>query len=173
MFSCRGRTEAAVSQTGYCRRHVGALVQRAPRVFNARVARDVDAGSCEQGGVRQSVAGMVAGEKNRCVTSGSATPRPAESGAGAIVPVQSTGLQNGFLVGDSHRVEPSLNSVTGPAGTIRLEPKVMQVLVLLAEHAGQVIAKERLIQTVWQDTFVTDDVLTRAISELRRVFGDD
>ena len=82
-------------------------------------------------------------------------------------------MQNGFLVGDSHRVEPSLNSVTGPAGTIRLEPKVMQVLVLLAGHAGQVVAKERLIQTVWPDTFVTDDVLTRAISELRRVFGDE
>ena len=82
-------------------------------------------------------------------------------------------MQNGFLVGDSHQVEPSLNSVTGPAGTIRVEPKVMQVLVLLAAHAGQVVAKERLIQTVWPDTFVTDDVLTRAISELRRVFGDD
>ena len=82
-------------------------------------------------------------------------------------------MQNGFLVGDTHQVEPSLNSVTGPAGTIRLEPKVMQVLVLLAAHAGQVVAKERLIQTVWPDTFVTDDVLTRAISELRRVFGDD
>src|SRR5687767_11559506 len=49
----------------------------------------------------------------------------------------------------------------------------MQVLVLLAAHAGQVVAKERLIQTVWPDAFVTDDVLTRAISELRRVFGDD
>ena len=82
-------------------------------------------------------------------------------------------MQNGFLVGDSHSVEPSLNSVTGPAGTIRLEPKVMQVLVLLAAHAGQVVAKERLIHTVWPDSFVTDDVLTRAISELRRVFGDD
>ena len=82
-------------------------------------------------------------------------------------------MHNGFHVGDSHRVEPSLNSVTGPAGTIRLEPKVMQVLVLLAAHAGQVVAKERLMQTVWPDTFVTDDVLTRAISELRRVFGDD
>jgi TolB-like protein/DNA-binding winged helix-turn-helix (wHTH) protein/Tfp pilus assembly protein PilF len=82
-------------------------------------------------------------------------------------------LQNGFHVGDSHQVEPSLNSVTGPVGTIRLEPKVMQVLVLLAAHAGQVVAKERLIQTVWPDAFVTDDVLTRAISELRRVFGDD
>ena len=49
----------------------------------------------------------------------------------------------------------------------------MQVLVLLAAHAGQVVAKERLMATVWPDTFVTDDVLTRAISELRRVFGDD
>jgi TolB-like protein/DNA-binding winged helix-turn-helix (wHTH) protein len=82
-------------------------------------------------------------------------------------------VQNGFYIGDSHQVEPSLNSVTGPAGTVRLEPKVMQVLVLLAAHAGQVVAKERLMATVWPDAFVTDDVLTRAISELRRVFGDD
>lgn len=82
-------------------------------------------------------------------------------------------MQNGFHVGDSHQVEPPLNSVTGPAGTVRLEPKVMQVLVLLAAHAGQVVTKERLMRTVWPDAFVTDDVLTRAISELRRVFGDD
>jgi TolB-like protein/DNA-binding winged helix-turn-helix (wHTH) protein/Tfp pilus assembly protein PilF len=49
----------------------------------------------------------------------------------------------------------------------------MQVLVLLAAHAGQVVAKERLMQTVWPNVFVTDDVLTRAISELRRLFLDD
>jgi Tol biopolymer transport system component len=30
-----------------------------------------------------------------------------------------------------------------------------------------------LIQTVWTDTFVTDDVLSRAISELRKAFSDD
>jgi DNA-binding winged helix-turn-helix (wHTH) protein len=82
-------------------------------------------------------------------------------------------LQNSFRIGESHHVEPSLNSVTGPAGTIHVEPKVMQVLVCLAGNAGDVVAKERLIGTVWPDTFVTDDVLTRSISELRRVFGDD
>jgi len=82
-------------------------------------------------------------------------------------------LQNGFRIGEFHHVEPSLNSVTGPAGTTRLEPKVMQVLVCLAAQAGQVVPKERLMQTVWPDTFVGDDVLTRGISELRRVFGDD
>jgi len=36
-------------------------------VFNARVARDLDAGSCEQSGARQSVAGIIDGEKNRCL----------------------------------------------------------------------------------------------------------
>jgi hypothetical protein len=41
-------------------------------------------------------------------------------------------LQNSFRIGEVYRVEPSLNSVTGPAGAIRLEPKVMQVLVCLA-----------------------------------------
>jgi DNA-binding winged helix-turn-helix (wHTH) protein len=80
---------------------------------------------------------------------------------------------NGFRIGEFHHVEPSLNTVTGPAGTTRLEPKVMQVLVCLAAQAGQVVPKERLMRTVWPDTFVGDDVLTRCISELRRVFGDD
>ena len=82
-------------------------------------------------------------------------------------------MQNGFRIGELHHVEPSLNNVTGPGGTTRLEPKVMQVLVCLAAQAGQVVPKERLMRTVWPDTFVGDDVLTRSISELRRVFGDD
>ena len=82
-------------------------------------------------------------------------------------------MQNNFRIGELHHVEPSLNSVTGPAGTTRLEPKVMQVLVCLAAQAGQVVPKERLMRTVWPDTFVGDDVLTRCISELRRVFSDD
>ncbi len=63
--------------------------------------------------------------------------------------------------------------MTGPGGAVRLEPKVMQVLVCLAERPGDVVAKERLMRSVWPDAFVGDDVLTRCISELRRVFGDD
>lgn len=82
-------------------------------------------------------------------------------------------MQNGFRVGEVYHVEPSLNSVAGPAGTTRLEPKAMQVLVCLAKRAGEVVAKEHLIRTVWPDTFVSDDVLTRCISDLRKVLGDD
>jgi len=49
----------------------------------------------------------------------------------------------------------------------------MEVLVCLAQHAGEPVAKEQLLQTVWSDTFVGDDVLKRVIVELRRVFEDD
>jgi Tol biopolymer transport system component/DNA-binding winged helix-turn-helix (wHTH) protein len=82
-------------------------------------------------------------------------------------------LQNDFRIGGAYHVEPSLNRMTGPGGVNRLEPKVMAVLVCLAEHAGQVVPKDRLFETVWPDTAVTDDVLTRAVSELRRLFDDD
>ena len=70
-------------------------------------------------------------------------------------------------------IGPQLNSISANGNTIRVEPKIMQVLVCLAEHANEVVSKERLIQSVWTDTFVSDDVLTRSISELRRVFGDN
>ena len=82
-------------------------------------------------------------------------------------------MQNRFRIGEFYFIEPSLNSVMGPAGTTRLEPKVMQVLMCLAGDAGQVVTKAHLMRAVWPDTFVSDDVLTRAISELRRVFDDD
>jgi Tol biopolymer transport system component/DNA-binding winged helix-turn-helix (wHTH) protein len=82
-------------------------------------------------------------------------------------------LQDTFRIGEAYHVEPSLNRVTGPNGITRLEPKVMLVLVCLAERAGQMVPKERLMASVWADTAVGDDVLTRAISELRRLFEDD
>ncbi len=69
-------------------------------------------------------------------------------------------------------VEPDLNSIRTSLRTVRLEPKVMQVLVCLAEHPGEVVCKEDLLRTVWQGTFVSEDVLTRAISTLRRIFDD-
>src|SRR5262245_18656510 len=67
-------------------------------------------------------------------------------------------------------VEPQLNNLTHGDQTLHIEPKAMQVLVCLAEHAGEVVAKERLIRAVWADTFVGDDVLTRTISDLRKAF---
>ena len=70
-------------------------------------------------------------------------------------------------------VRPQLNELSHNGQTQRVEPKIMDVLVCLASHAGEVVSKETLIQTIWSDRFVTDEVLTTTIWELRKALGDD
>jgi DNA-binding winged helix-turn-helix (wHTH) protein/WD40 repeat protein len=77
-----------------------------------------------------------------------------------------------FRVGE-WRVEPRLNLVRSGDRSVRLEPKVIDVLCCLAARPGEVLGKEEIIQEVWPDTFVTDDVLIRAVGHLRRALGDD
>ena len=43
----------------------------------------------------------------------------------------------------------------------------------LAHYAGETLPKEQLLKTIWPETFVSDDVLIRSISEIRRAFDDD
>jgi len=81
-------------------------------------------------------------------------------------------LQGDFLIND-WLVQPQINMVEKGGKHWHLEPKVMQVLVHLALHPNQVLSKERLIEAIWRDTFVGDDVLVRCVSEIRYVFGDD
>jgi Tol biopolymer transport system component/DNA-binding winged helix-turn-helix (wHTH) protein len=70
-------------------------------------------------------------------------------------------------------VQPGLNTISQNGRSRQLEPKVMEVLVCLAHHAGETLPKEQLLRTIWPDTFVSDDVLIRSISEIRRAFEDD
>ncbi|MGE5278369.1 MAG: winged helix-turn-helix domain-containing protein [Acidobacteriota bacterium] len=77
-----------------------------------------------------------------------------------------------FRIGD-RLVQPSLNRVVTPEATLTLEPKVMRVLESLARRPGELVTKEDLFRDVWEGAYVTEDVLTRAIGELRRLFGDE
>jgi DNA-binding winged helix-turn-helix (wHTH) protein len=69
--------------------------------------------------------------------------------------------------------DPGLNLLVGPQGPIALEPKIMEVLLRLAARQGETVGQEELLASVWEGKFVVDAVVTRAISELRRAFGDD
>lgn len=70
-------------------------------------------------------------------------------------------------------VEPSLHQLSDGTTTVRIAPKFMHVLCVLGEHPGEVVSRDTLIERVWGDeVVVTEAVLTRAISELRRVLGD-
>lgn len=55
---------------------------------------------------------------------------------------------------------------TGPAR--RITPKAMAVLQELAARTGDVVTREELLAAVWPDTLPTDDVLTQAITQLRK-----
>jgi TolB-like protein/DNA-binding winged helix-turn-helix (wHTH) protein len=81
-------------------------------------------------------------------------------------------VSDDFRVG-TWLVRPSLNTISTNGTAVRLEPKVMEVLVCLAHHPGEALTKEELLEEVWHDTFVTEDVLKHSISELRRVLEDD
>ncbi|MEM7352566.1 MAG: tetratricopeptide repeat protein [Acidobacteriota bacterium] len=71
------------------------------------------------------------------------------------------------------QVEPSLNRIEHGNDSTHLNPKAMEVLIYLHERRGEVCGKAEILQAVWQDTFVSEAVLTSAIWELRRAFGDD
>jgi Tol biopolymer transport system component/DNA-binding winged helix-turn-helix (wHTH) protein len=54
-----------------------------------------------------------------------------------------------------------------------LEPKSFDVLAHLLAHRDRLVTKEELLAAVWGDTFVTPNVLTRAVAQVRKALGDD
>jgi len=70
-------------------------------------------------------------------------------------------------------VHPSLNRLERDGQVEQLEPRVMDVLVCLATRSGTVVSREELLETVWPDAVIGEEGLTRRISSLRKVLGDD
>jgi len=80
-------------------------------------------------------------------------------------------LESGFQL-LQWQVRPDQNRLIGNGSDIRITPRAMEVLVCLAGHAGQVVTREDFNRQVWSPAIVTDDALTRCISEIRRSLGD-
>lgn len=56
---------------------------------------------------------------------------------------------------------------------VPLEPNAVRVLRFLAENRWRVVSKQELLDTVWRDVYTTEDVLKKAVSQIRRALGDD
>jgi len=82
------------------------------------------------------------------------------------------GFENSFRISDIV-VEPASSRVSRPDGVKHVEPRAMDVLVFLAQHADRVVSRDELIRAVWKHPNVTDDALSRCISLLRQALGDD
>ena len=70
---------------------------------------------------------------------------------------------------DSERAE-----LRAPDGeTIRLRPKTLEILRLLAGNSGRVLSKQQLMEAVWPNVHVGEDSLFQCIREIRAALGDD
>lgn len=56
---------------------------------------------------------------------------------------------------------------------VELELKPLEILLQLLLHAGEVVSKEELLDSVWPDVRVVDGSLATAVSKLRKAMGDE
>ncbi len=69
-------------------------------------------------------------------------------------------------------VSPSLNRIAIDNRQRRVEPRIMQVLLLLAQYQGQSVPRDTILQLCWGGVFVAEDSLNRSIFQLRRALRD-
>lgn len=67
------------------------------------------------------------------------------------------------------KVHPSTLEVANGKRRDTLEPRIMQVLVALAQRRGEVVSREDLITQCWDGRSVGDDAINRCIGRLRRL----
>jgi len=77
-----------------------------------------------------------------------------------------------FQVAD-WEVDPDSGWIQRDGITHKLEPRVMSLLVVLAQQPGIVLSREKLEGKVWSGMVVGYDALSSAIIKLRKALGDD
>lgn len=77
-----------------------------------------------------------------------------------------------LIIGD-WRVRPALNRIERGDEVRGLQPKVMDLLTLLAARPGETVTRETLHATLWPDMLVGDDTVARCVLKLRRGLGGD
>jgi TolB-like protein len=66
-------------------------------------------------------------------------------------------------------IRPAACLVESGGIATRVEPKVMEVLVLLAQASGKNITREQLIDACWDGRIVSEDAISRTLSKARKI----
>ena len=69
------------------------------------------------------------------------------------------------------RLYPHERLLLRNAARVALTPRVMDLLIVLVEHQGELVTKETLFEAVWADSFVEEGNINRTISTLRKNLG--
>jgi TolB-like protein/Tfp pilus assembly protein PilF len=70
-------------------------------------------------------------------------------------------------------VDTALHRVIVAGAPRDLEPKSFRLLQFLIEHRDHVVSKEEILAAIWDGSVVSDNALSRAIAQIRKVIGDD
>jgi len=70
-------------------------------------------------------------------------------------------------------VNPASGQISRDGETARVEVRTMRLLLCLAEHTGDVVSIDDLLNQVWPDVTVAPDSVYQAVASLRRLLGDD
>lgn len=73
-----------------------------------------------------------------------------------------------FRLGDVE-VEPATRQLVVGDIDQTIEPRVMQVLVALAESPGRIVTRDELVERCWNGRIVGDDAVNRALSRVRQL----
>ncbi|HKP70966.1 MAG TPA: winged helix-turn-helix domain-containing protein [Pyrinomonadaceae bacterium] len=73
---------------------------------------------------------------------------------------------------DDFSVDSQNFRVSKNGTAVTLTPRAFDVLDVLLRNTGQVVEKRQLFDEVWQETFVSDNALTKVIKELRHALHD-
>jgi DNA-binding winged helix-turn-helix (wHTH) protein/tetratricopeptide (TPR) repeat protein len=76
-----------------------------------------------------------------------------------------------FMLGEA-TISPSTRRISGPGGSADVEPRVMQVLLVLADAEQRVVARNTLFMRCWGGVYVGDDSLNRTIGVIRKLAVD-
>ncbi len=63
--------------------------------------------------------------------------------------------------------------LTRQGETVPVEPQVFDLLKLLAEHPGKLVARDEIIDRVWNGRFVSESTISARVAAARRAVGDD
>ncbi len=83
------------------------------------------------------------------------------------------GASNKHYGFDCFRLDPTEHILLRDGQIVPLTPKVFETLLVLVEKNGHVVNKDELLRQVWSDTFVEETNLTKNISILRKVLGEN
>ena len=93
--------------------------------------------------------------------------------------IEKKGLkEQAFLLGFDFVVYPPTHEIAILEGfevkhSYKVEPRLMQVLICLAEDAGNLVPRSALIQKVWNNYGGAEEGLMQAVSKLRKFLQDD